>query len=107
MPDTEDRSPRIRGWRARRRERSSRETELRAIVVAAVLRNPITDASDPEVVTRMRAGADVSFDELGLDSLARLTIAVELDHKGYAVSEEDIGRARTVDELTRILLDLP
>jgi len=106
MPDIEDRSPRIRGWRARRRERSSRETELRAIVVAAVLRNPIADASDPGVVSRMQAGQDVTFDELGLDSLARLTLAVDLDSQGYAVSEEAVDRARTVHGLARLLLGL-
>lgn len=81
------------------------DPELRELVVAAVLRNPTLDVSDPEVTTRMKAGQDVSFDELGLDSLARLTIAVDLDEQGFAVSEQEINEARTVDGLARLLAE--
>lgn len=80
---------------------------LRALVVAAVLRNPIVDVSDPEAVSRMRDGQDVSFDELGLDSLARLTIAVDLNDEGFPIAEQEVDEAGTVDGLTRLLGRFP
>lgn len=82
------------------------DPELRALVVAAVLRNPIVDVADPQVTARMQAGQDVGFDELGLDSLARLTVAVELDGHGFAISEQEVNEAGTVDGLAALLAQL-
>ena len=50
------------------------------------------------------AFADVRFDALGLDSLARLTLAVDLDERGYAISELEVNEAGSIDGLTDHLL---
>jgi acyl carrier protein len=79
---------------------------VRQLVVDAVCRNPLAEVSDPEVLARLADGEDVSFDELGLDSLARLTIAVDLDEHGFAISEVEVSKAGTVDGLVTALLAL-
>ena len=79
---------------------------VRGLVVDAIRRNPLAEVSDPEVLARLADGDDVSFDELGLDSLARLTIAVDLDEHGFAISEVEVSDAGTVDGLVTVLLAL-
>jgi hypothetical protein len=106
MSETEDRSGGLLSWRARRSRRSSRQAELREVVVAAVLRNPLTGLAEPGAKERLLAGGDVTFDELGLDSLARLTLATDLDQQGFPVSEVDVNEAGGVDGLTRLLIRL-
>jgi hypothetical protein len=78
--------------------------EVRGLVVAAVLRNPILGLAEPGTAERLAAGDDVTFDALGLDSLARLTLATDLDEAGFAVSEVDITEAGSIDGLTRVLV---
>jgi hypothetical protein len=80
---------------------------VHALVVQAVLRNPLTAIADPGAKERLLAGDEVSFDELGLDSLARLTLAVDLNESGFDVSELDIDEAGGPNGLTRLLLRLP
>lgn len=96
------------GPRARRR-RTARvddpgRAQVRELVVAAVLRNPLAEIAGPDVMDRLTAGADVTFDELGLDSLARLTVAVDLDEHGFAVAESDVNDAGSIDRLVDVLL---
>jgi hypothetical protein len=96
-------------WRRRRsghREQGSRHAEVRGLVVTAVLRNPIAAIADPGAKERLLAGADVTFDELGLDSLARLTLATDLDQVGFPISEVEVDESGSVDGLTRLLLRL-
>jgi hypothetical protein len=78
--------------------------ELRELVVTAVLRNPLSEITDPSVRDRMLAGEDVTFDELGLDSLARLTLATDLDAAGYPISEVEVNEAGSVEGLARLLI---
>lgn len=82
----------------------SEAVRVRQLVVDAVRRNPLAEVSDPQVLSRLADGQDVSFDELGLDSLARLTIAVDLDEHGFAISEVEVSEARTVDGLASLLV---
>jgi acyl carrier protein len=93
-------------WRMRRRAQTDRYEQIRAIVVQAVLRNPLTAVADPGAKDRLLSGADVTFDELGLDSLARLTLAVDLDEQGFAISEVEVNDSGSVDALTRLLRNL-
>lgn len=88
--------------------RSRREVpqDLRTIVIETIRRNPLGEVSDPLVLEHMDAGEDVSFDQLGLDSLSRLTIAIDLGELGFDLSEVDVEKARTVDGLARLLRDL-
>jgi acyl carrier protein len=75
-----------------------------AAVVA--LRGVVIDGlADPEALQRLAdPKADVTFDELGLDSLALLTVAAALDGDfGYAVTEEDLESASSVKGLVRLL----
>ena len=90
----------------RQQARSTRAAEVHALVVEAILRNPLTAIADPGAKERLLAGDEVSFDELGLDSLARLTLAVDLNESGFDVSELDIDEAGGPDGLTRLLLRL-
>ena len=106
MPDIDGRTPRSLRWGARRRDRAARHDEVRALVVAAVLRNPLAALAEPGAKERLLAGADVTFDELGLDSLARLTLAADLDEQGFAISEVDVNEAGGIDGLTQHLLRL-
>jgi acyl carrier protein len=98
---------------ATRRERAlaaaSRNDQLRAAVVACILSDPLSELTDPAVLGRLRSGIDdVTFDELGLDSLARLTLAVRLDTEhGYALSESDVVGAGSVTRLAALLASLP
>lgn len=78
-------------------------SEIRGLVVAAVLLNPLAAIAEPGAKERLLAGEDVSFDELGLDSLARLTLAVDLDEKGFPISEVEVNEAGSVDALAEHL----
>jgi len=80
--------------------------DLRELVVSAVLRNPLSELTDPSVRDRMLARRDVTFDELGLDSLARLTLAIELDTAGFPISEVEVDEAGSIDGLARLLADM-
>jgi hypothetical protein len=109
MPPTEDRNQRSWRWRSRsqaRQDPSPRYDEVRALVVAAVLRNPLAALAEPGAKERLLSGEDVTFDELGLDSLARLTLASDLDEQGFAISEVDVNEAGGIDGLTQHLLRL-
>lgn len=94
------------GFPCRSSRLAAREQEIRSIVVEAVLRNPLAALSDPRAKERLKTGHDVTFDELGLDSLARLTLAVDLDGHGFPVSERDVNDARGINGLTRRLTEL-
>jgi hypothetical protein len=91
--------------RASRRALTARESEIRRLVVDAVLRNPLAAMAEPTAVERLVAGGAVTFDELGLDSLARLTLAVDLDAHGFAISEVEVNEAGSVDQLVRHLVE--
>ena len=82
----------------------ARLAEVRGLVVEAVLRNPLAAIAEPGTKERLLAGEDVTFDELGLDSLARLTLAVDLDDHGYAISEVEVNEAGSIDALTLLLI---
>jgi hypothetical protein len=98
---------------ATRRERAldaaARNDRLRAAVIACILADPLSELTDPAVLERLRSGrGDVTFDELGLDSLARLTLAVRLDTEhGISLSESDVVGAGSVMRLTALLASLP
>jgi acyl carrier protein len=86
-----------------RRERGP--SPAREAVVSAVRSVLIAGLADPDAIARLDDPAlDVTFDELGLDSLARLSLAVALytDH-GFAISEEEVVRAGTVGRLAQHL----
>jgi len=68
-----------------------------------VLRDPLSDLTDPSLRQRMLDGEDVTFDALGLDSLARLTLAVHLDAHGFPISEVEVNKAESIDGLARLL----
>jgi acyl carrier protein len=91
-------------------EQASAEAALRAQIrgriVTAILQNPLAAIAEPGAKERLLAGDDVSFDELGLDSLARLTLAVDLDEQGFPVSEADVNEAGSVDALAAFLCQL-
>jgi len=89
--------------------RSAEQDRLRAVVIACILADPLSELADPSVRGRLELGSeDVTFDELGLDSLARLTLATRLDgDHGYAVSESDVAAAGSVVRLTDLLASLP
>jgi hypothetical protein len=82
---------------------------LRSLVVASILADPLSELADPTVRDRLISGeGDVTFDELGLDSLARLTLAARLDaDHGYPVSESDVARGGSVAGLVALLRTLP
>ena len=80
-----------------------RYASVRQLVVDAVARNPLAALAEPRTIERLTSGEDVTFDELGLDSLARLTLASELDAHGFAISEVDVDEARSIDGLSRRL----
>jgi len=82
---------------------TERQAEIRELVAAAVLRNPLAAVAEPGAKERLIAGDDVTFDELGLDSLARLTLAVDLDEHGYPISEVEVNEAGSIDGLTVLL----
>jgi hypothetical protein len=94
-------------WRIGRGERAHRRAVVRELIVAAVLRNPLMAIAEPGARDRLLAGEDVSFDELGLDSLARLTLAGDLDEAGFPISEVEVTEAGGIEGLTRLLLRLP
>jgi len=94
------------GMFGRSRKQDAVSAELRELVVTAVLRNPLSDLTDPSVRDRMLAGRDVTFDELGLDSLARLTLATDLDTAGFPISEVEVNEAGSIDGLARLLASL-
>jgi hypothetical protein len=95
----------FRPFRSRRdADHSARFLEIRAHVVAAVEANPLYEIADQAARRRLRSGEDVSFDELGLDSLARLALASDLDGVGFAISEREVGEAGSIDGLTRLLM---
>jgi hypothetical protein len=106
MPIDGNQIPRFWKWGAQRRDRAARHAEVRGLVVAAVLRNPLAALAEPGAKDRLIAGKDVTFDELGLDSLARLTLATDLDEQGFAISEVDVNEAGGIDGLTRLLVRL-
>jgi acyl carrier protein len=83
---------------------SQLHSEVRQAVLVAVLKNPISVLAGPVAEARLRAGEDASFDELGLDSLARLTLAIDLNSLGYPISEVDIDTSGGVEGLTRFLV---
>jgi hypothetical protein len=95
---------RLARWRQARRGGAERRTEIRAVILEALHRNPIAGMADPGAYERLMAGEDVSFDELGLDSLALLTVADDLDGAGFPVSGHDVDEAGSIDQLTRLLL---
>jgi len=90
--------------RGKREIPASRRSQIRGIVVNAVLANPLDVIGDPGAKERLLAGLDLTFDELGLDSLARLTLALELDVHGLSVSESDVNGARSIDGLVELLV---
>jgi hypothetical protein len=99
--------------RARRRAGAGRApgpdehtVRIRRLVVESVLTNPLAAVAEPATIRRLKSGDDVTFDELGLDSLARLTLATELDAHGFAISEVDVNESVSIDGLTQRLMDL-
>jgi acyl carrier protein len=83
--------------------RANRRAEIRGLIVAAVLQNPLAVLAEPDVIERMSAGDDVAFLELGFDSLALLTLATDLCDHDFMVSEVDILSAATVDGLAELI----
>jgi len=77
---------------------------IRRLVVESVLANPLAAVAEPATIERLKSGGDVTFDELGLDSLARLTLATELDEHGFAISEVDVNASVSIDGLTQRLI---
>jgi len=93
----------------RRTDRAAEHDRLRALVVASILIDPLSELTDPSVRERLMSGeGDVTFDQLGLDSLARLTLATNLDAEhGYPVSESDVAGAGSIAGLVALLAKLP
>jgi acyl carrier protein len=83
-----------------------RLADIRRLVVDAVRANPLAGIAERGAIERLIAGDDVTFDELGLDSLARLTLATDLGEHGFAISEVEVNEAGSIDGLTRVLLQM-
>jgi len=79
--------------------------EYRRIVVQAVLQNPVTVIADDASRARLDdPSADCAFDELGFDSLARLSLAVHLDAEhGIQISERDVDEHGSVMRLATFI----
>jgi len=62
---------------------------------------------EPSALERLDdLSADVTFDELALDSLSRLTLAACLDAEhGLPIAETDVTRAGSIQQLARVLAD--
>jgi len=78
---------------------------FRRIVVEAVHENPVAVIADPTMRARLDdPDADCTFDELGFDSLARLSLAVHLDAEhGIQISEQDVEQHGSVVRLATFL----
>jgi acyl carrier protein len=89
-----------------RRKSSLPQLEVyRRIVAEAVLANPVTVIADESTKARLSdPTADCTFDEIGFDSLARLSLAVHLDAEhGIQISEQDVGESGSVMRLAAFI----
>jgi len=98
-----------RGRDGRKARRAADEGRLRALIVSSILADPLSELTDPTVRDRLvRGDGDITFAELGLDSLARLTLAANLDAEhGYPVSEAEVAEAGSIERLVTLLSALP
>ena len=93
-----------RRWRPRARHDAQRR-EARRVLAALLAASPVGAAGDPMLVARLSdPDQDATLDELGLDSLALLSLAVELELRlGLAVTAEDLTDAGSLDGIAALL----
>jgi len=87
---------------ARRREV---QVHLREQLVAAIAANPVAQLLDPAVLARLSDPEfDPTLDELGIDSLSALALAIDVgDRLGVTLTEEELRGGARLSELVKFL----
>jgi hypothetical protein len=85
--------------------RSERRALLRGALVAAIAVNPVAQLLDPTMLARLDdPGYDPTLDELGIDSLSALALAIDIGERlGVTLTEEELRGGARLSELVEFL----
>ena len=78
----------------------------RLAIAAAIQGNPVLEQKQAALANRILEGSQENArldEDLGLSSLDRVELLVELERSGFAVEETSFSHARTVGDVTRLL----
>lgn len=71
----------------------------RTLALEALRANPII-VVERELLEQLSAGGDATFDDLGMDSLARMEMSIWLEvERGISITESEIGELGTFQAL--------
>lgn len=78
-------------------------TRLRQVVIDALRASSATAMNRPDVARRLAdPAADVLFDEVGADSLARMEVCIQIElATGLSLSTEELATHPSVNRLAR------